>query len=263
MKNKRICALILAVLMLLSFCSCAFTEKPNSDEKETEQETEQENERENEFVVEEGTEMYEVFYTEQMPPLVRTAGYKDPVLSDRTAIDTIVKEAFPMLFMAAYSGLNQMQDMLYGRYWIGKEENIVPPIPTEEYPYLVQMFFISAFDTEEKFDEYYLKVFTEDTVKFIKTRFEICEIDGRLAGNNAYHTDWGSITDYDLTTVKSMEYIDDKTVRVELIFYGIEGEPWDTGENIYTLIYSDEYGWRMDFDSLKYIFIKQIIFFQI
>lgn len=191
-----------------------------------------------------------------MPELRRTEGYKDHMLTLEVA-EGIIYEAKRLFEMAKYSGLSED---CYS--WERNINNRVPhPNEPREFDtvkyldgdcYLVK--FIPALGTMEKFDAYFSRVVTSDTLESIKQYFDICEYNGALAGVNvlerpidlsinhsadevAYFEQNGD------TAVLGINKYDSVSATKEEAFFGC----WK-----YIFEYTEEYGWRLSVDNVGY-----------
>lgn len=182
-----------------------------------------------------------------LPDIVRPEGYDSPKLTPEVA-HAIILEAWDIRDRIGHAGFKSIDQ--HGWDWANAPENIVKNI---ESPLV---YYIPALDTMEKFDSYFGKVFTDNSLELYKSEYKVKEVDGKLAGINGNYmvglvtgyTNW-----YDSSVIEIIQSdgsniakaVIDKVCCIE------EVEDWGYGE--FDFEYSEEYGWRIDFNSKNYL----------
>lgn len=200
---------------------------------------------------------------EVMPELVRPLGYDKRILTKDTAL-ALLSEFLHMRSLIFYSGYTitytGTTEMDYWD-WPNNPDNQVSEelVSYSIYPDCL-IYFVPGLDTMEKFDEYFLQVFTEDSLESIKEERNIFECNGRLVGVNACGRMGGVSSLWDATSVESITYIDDPAYEDNIatvtykIYSGGYGPYGDTlcryQYKDCTYYFSDEYGWRIKVQSL-------------
>ena len=112
------------------------------------------------------------------------------------------------------------------------------------------IYYIPELDTYEKFNKYFLTVFTDDTVRQAVSAFNIAEIDGKLALENIgynhliFERNWD---DMRIVDIKQEDGAGTAVVTASVAS--------DTGDHrtefAYTFEYSEKYGWRVALGSFS------------
>lgn len=204
--------------------------------------------------IDEAYEKNLVLGSEKAPTLVRPDGYDNPMLTYDTALEILNEERHTMIGVIMYAGTcGKSSDEYYSYYnqWAYKFDNQALPTYDEENGFdgAFRLNFVPWLDTMEEFDNYFLQVFTEETLEIIKGELGVSESEGKLAIVPRHRLAVGSaLVDYDLTTIDSIEYDEkNKTAIVNLIVFDIEGNRPQVFPK--TLVYSEQYGWRVQQDS--------------
>ena len=198
---------------------------------------------------------------EVMPELVRPSGYDKRILTKDTAL-ALLSEFRSMRQLIFYSGYTKdyTNKDINVWDWANNPDNQVSQelVSYSIYPNCL-IYFVPGLDTMKKFDEYFLQVFTEDSLESIKEEWNIFECNGRLVGNSTRGIGGVSMLWY-ATTVESITYIDDPvyedniatvTYKNYLGGYGPYGDTLCRYQyKDCTYYFSDDYGWRIDLDSL-------------
>ena len=169
---------------------------------------------------------------EEAPPHIRPSGYDNPVLSDGVALALLAEAHEGAELLREFGSRSNLRVML-------QPENSLEGMPEGEH----RVYFAPAFSTEEKFDEYYTKIYTEATVKRVKELFEVKELGGRLTGVHFHDVGTGFIN-WNLTKFVSLEQVENTATLTVFMYDDFELQPW--GEESFTFKYSEEYGWRFE-----------------
>ncbi len=268
MRLKKASITLLSVLLL---CSCTQGVQDKAQElvnEETHQEAAELSEVQTEDTEEEQTEEPSEERTEEteeeqhevqdvqteLPEHLRPEGYDDPVLTNEVAKEILLeaREMQIRLFDGGlYSGLDSYNDIsLLDRmtaeirvYYDFEADNFDPWAETVYY-------YIPALDTYEKFNDYFLRVLTDETVANMITNYQVIEIDGRLGIAGAKYS--GAIferawSNAEVLSVEQQEGSDVATVKA-CVHSSDSGIPI---EMEYPLEFSEKYGWRVRIDDIQ------------
>ncbi len=184
----------------------------------------------------------------------RPKGYDNRVLSSDTALQ-IYWECFDAQWSIYTNALSLYKNSSMRREYFWSSDTIYPD----------RAYYCAPLDTEAKFDEFYRKMLTEDSVEIMKDSCDIEEIDGRLIGGNGDDIGvmcpvWGRC---EVLNIEQDESHAIATIKVYTP-YSYYYEDFDDYQYISEIefIFSDEYGWRINFsprgdiERFKYILIK-------
>ena len=244
----------ITIFIVLAFLLCSCTQGVQDKVQEPENsETQQEATEQSEVQAEETEEpkaQEEVREKQiELSEHLRPEGYDDPVLTNEVAKEILLeaREMQIRLFDGGlYSGLDSYNDIsLLDRmtaeirvYYDFEADNFDPWAETVYY-------YIPALDTYEKFNDYFLRVLTDETVANMITNYQVIEIDGRLGIAGAKYS--GAIferawSNAEVLSVEQQEGSDVATVKA-CVHSSDSGIPI---EMEYTLEFSEKYGWRVN-----------------
>ncbi len=253
----RIFLISIAISLLL--CTCTQRVQDKSQElvnEETHQEAAELSEVQTEETEEEQHEVQQEVHDGQVefPEHFRPEGYDDPVLTKDVA-KAILLEAREMqirLFDGGlYSGLDSYNDSsLLDRmtaeirmYYDFEVDNFDPWVETVYY-------YIPALDTYEKFNDYFLRVLTDETVAKMIIDYQVIEIDGRLGIAGAKYS--GAIFERAWSNAEVLAVEQQEGAYIATVKAYVHGS--DSGipiEMEYTLEFSEKYGWRVKIDDIQ------------
>lgn len=183
---------------------------------------------------------------------LRSAGYDDITLDEKTALNITLYESDRLELMAEHSGLDYYNDSWLIEKWVLFPANIASfayvanyngiEVPWESTP---RTYYVKELDTVEEFDAYFLRVFTPRYLEKIKEKVNFTIENGKCAATNNIFYSIGNVENKELARVVDISYSDNgKTAYVTISHFAFDEE--FICDSTYTLCFDKEYGWRVD-----------------
>ena len=184
----------------------------------------------------------------------RPIGYNTLELTEETALN-ILREAREMqirlMLGGDFEGLNVCP--FYDDRCVLRETRVYTDYEdTDEYIsyYCQVIYYISELDTYEKFNEYFLTVFTDDTVRQAVSAFNISEIDGKLALENSGYNHL--IFERNWDDMQIVDVSQEGGAKTAVVTASVASDTGDyRSEFVYAFEYTEKYGWRVALESFS------------
>lgn len=241
---EKIAALILALIELISRCSIATVIEDNTAAEDSFY-----------YIEEENAYLWHDMKIKSLNPHERPNGYADPMLTEEMAL-SVLREASDMVNnVLIYSGIDVSEknsgamDFLIAYCACEAEREPGNTIRKGSYPQdFYYTYFVPDLGTEEKFDDWFLQTFTENSLPVLKHYVDAVEYNGRMIGVNYYGKDVGIMQgDWEKSRILSLEQNNEDGTAVLCVdkYYSENDYQNDL---VYRFVYSEQYGWRLDLD---------------